>query len=286
MDEHPDEPSRSPPRSGQPPRGRARVTAGAALVAVVVAPALLIASWSRAVPAPPRELPPLILDAAEVRAQLEADAREASDAPEGEGAAERRRLYRELNVAEHEGRDPPGRAEDRRARLRAALARLVDEHGESTPARVRAADLALLEPALRGALPSGERVAELGGFVRMMERYDLARGGRQLAPRIVVRALFKARWNAIHGRELTEGLSAVERHAYWGWLAYGATAAPVERRLEALDRLGEAEGLSTAEARGVILFDAGRLTEAREAFERAWEDRPSFRLRNHALACE
>ncbi len=263
---------------------RARTLAGAALVLVLVTPGLLVWSWSQPVACPPREMPPLILDPAAVAEQLARDTRDASAAPSGEAADERRRRMHALNVAEQEGRDPPGLSQQRRAQLQAAMAQLIEAHGEDVVARVRAADLARMEPALRGALPSGERVAELGGFVRVMERYELVREGRQAAPRFVIRTLFKARWNALHRRELTDGMSNVERQAYWGWLAFGASSAPAERRLAALDRCVEAGGGGIAEARAVVLFDDGRLDEAREAFGEAWESRPSFRLRNHALA--
>lgn len=284
MDEHP---SASVETTSQAPTAspRSRAMAGLVLVLVLVAPGLLVWSWSQPIAAPPREMPPLILEPSAVAEQLARDTEHAAAAPTGEAEEERRRLVRELNVAEQEGRDPPGRAEQRRERLQAAVARLVAEHGADVLGRVRASDLARLEPALRGSLPSGDRVAELGGFVAMMERYDLVRDGRQVAPRFVVRTLFKARWNAIHGRELTEGLSDVELQAYWGWLALGAVSAPIERRLEGLERHVAAGGTGGTEARAVLLFDQGNLEEAREAFEDAWTETGSFRLRNHALSC-
>ena len=253
----------------------------AALVAVLVAPALLLFAWSRPAPAPPLEMPPLVLETSEVAAQIAADERAAERAPRGEAADERRRLYLESNTAELEAGDPPGRARARRQALVAALARAAPT--DEARAAVRAGDLARLEPALRGELSAGDRAAELGGFLDTMQRYGLARGRRQIAPRFVVRTLFKARWNAMHGRELTEGFSPVELRAYHGWLALRAEGAPLDLRLAALDAYA-ASGGRALEARAVLLYEAGRLEEAREAFLAAYERAPTFRLRNHALA--
>lgn len=264
---------------------RARVGASAALVATIVAPALIVFAWSRPEPAAPREMPPLVLEPLAVRSVVEDDEAAAPRAPRGEQADARRRLYREANLAERAANDPPGRGEARQRELASALRAIAEEHGEAAIEAVRAGDLARLEPALRGELSETERHAELGGFVTMMERYGLVRGGRQVAPRFVVRTLFAARWNALHGRELTEGFSNVERRAYWGWLALRSESAPVDRRLEALGHYAGAGGARANEARAVLLYDAGRLDEASEAFEAAWQEAPSFRLRNHALAC-
>ncbi len=263
---------------------RARVGAGAALVSVIVAPALLAFAWSRPAPVPPREMPPLVLEPSAVEEVLASDRALAARAPEGERADARRRLYREVNAAERAASDPPGRGQARRAELERALSALVEEHGDEAVRATRASDLAELGPALHGGA-GDERDAAIGDFVAMMQRYELVRDGRQVAPTFVVRTLFAARWNAMHGRELTEGFSDVELRAYWGWLALRGEGAPIERRLEALERYREAGGPRADEARAVLLYDAGRREEAGEAFERAWSRRPTFRLRNHALAC-
>ncbi len=252
-------------------------------MAVLVAPAALVYAWSMPVAAPPTEVPPLVLDPDEVAAQIARDDIAARSAPSGEAADERLRLYHETNVAEQEGREPPVRARERRESLVGALASAApsDEAREA----LRASDLGRLEPALAGALPRGDAAAELGGFLDVMRRYGLVRGRQQVAPRFVVRTLFKARWNAMHDRELTEGLSPVELRAYHGWLALRAEEAAPEQRLEAIERYAEAGGARADEARGVLFYDQGRLEDAREAFERAYSREPTFRLRNHALAC-
>lgn len=265
------------------PGKRAHLAPIAALAVVLVAPALLLFAWSRPAAAPPTEMPPLVLEPSAIEAQLAADRDAAARAPSGEAALERLRLYHETNVAEQEAREPPGRAQARHEELVRALAAVATTDEER--AAVRASDVARLEPALHGELPAGERAAELGGFVGMMQRYGLARGDRQIAPRFVVRTLFKGRWNALHDRELTEGFSPIELVAYHGWLALRAEGAPSELRLQALDHYAEAGGGRALEARAVLLYDEGRLEEAREAFEDAAAATSSFRLRNHALAC-
>ena len=258
-----------------------RWPASVALVAVIAAPALLLYAWSRPQPAPPLEVPPLTLSVAEVAGAREAMA--ALEEPTGDAADARRALYREVNTAEHEANDYPGQAQLRRDRLTAALRALVDEHGEGAVAATRAADVERAIEALRGGASPEETVAEVGAFLRMMERYSMAAAGTQTAPDFVVRTALMARWNAVHDRELTEGFSPVHRRAYWGWLALHAGSAPLELRRSALDRYAEAGGARADEARGVLAFDEGDLAGAHVAFERAQARRGGFRLRNLTL---
>jgi hypothetical protein len=264
--------------------GGGRAGATLALVVALVTPGLLVWAWSLPVAVAPSELPPLVLDPSEVERALRDAAAAASAAPDDAISAERRRLYEEANVAEHEGVEPAGRGRARKEELLRALAALIAAHGPEVVQQTRARDLEGLEPALRGAIAAGDRVAVLGGFVTMMRRYGLARGDRQIAPRFVVRTLFAARWNALHDRELTDGFSPIEHRAYWGWLALRAEDAPVERRLDALERFARAGGTGHAEARAILLFREGRLDEAREAFAAAHAAEPTFRLQNHLLA--
>jgi len=253
-------------------------------VLVLVAPALLVWSWSRPYAAPPREVPPLTLSPSGVSAELAQDARIAAQAPDPEAALERRRLYHEANVAEQEATDPPGRARGRSQRLVAALEGLIEEHGEQVVAQIRAQDVARGEQALGGELAAGGAGSELGGFLRIMARYGMAADGIQIAPRFVVRTAFAGRWNAMHARELTDGFSEVDRRAYWGWLALHAREASTELRMEALGHYEAVAGERADEARGVLLYELGDSHGAEEAFTAAYEARGTFRLRNHALA--
>lgn len=264
------------------PRGKGtRSLATAALVLTVSTPALLAWSWSRPMEAAPVEVPALLLAPRAVQAVRDADA--ALAAPSGRRADTRRSIYEEANVAEHDATDYPGQARIRAGRLAMALNELVGEQGEAAIEACRVTDTERALRALRGDAEGGG-VEALGGFVRMMERYDMAQGGRQTAPAFVVRTAFKARWNAVHGRELTEGFAPIELQAYWGWLALHARGAPLERRIEALDRYEAAGGRGAVEARGALLFESGDMGGAREAFEGAYAAHGTFRLRNHALA--
>lgn len=258
--------------------GRGRLRANAALVACLITPGLLTWAWSRPTPVAPREMPPLVLEPQALEAQRERDRRAAEGAVDDD---ERARLYHEANVAQHEGGEPPGRA---RARSE-ALRQLASELGEEALAGVRARDLARAEQALWGALPAGERIAELGGFGETLQRYGLVHDGRQVGPRAVIRVLFKARWNTMHARPLTEAFSPIELQAYWGWLAIRGDAAPLERRLDGASHYARAGGRDAAEIRGVLLYREGHLDDARTAFEQAHGENPSFRLQNHILAC-
>ena len=57
-----------------------------------------------------------------------------------------------------------------------------------------------------GSEPSSEEIEGLfGGFPEIMERYGLMRDGVLIAPRLTLRSLYKARWNAIHRQALTDG---------------------------------------------------------------------------------
>lgn len=266
--------------------GGARARRGAvfALALALALPAALLFAWSRPQSVPPREMPALSLSPDAIAEQLASDSAAARQAPSDAVAQRRAQLYRETLVAEHGGRDVPGRAHARRDRLQAVTRALEEQHGEAGIVGTRAADLERATEALSGALVGDEAVAALGGFTQMMHRYGLARGSRQIAPQFVVRTVFKARWNGMHGLELTAHLGPSELTAYWGWLALRADEAPLELRLSALTHYGEAGGRSVEEARGVLLFDAGRFEQAERAFEEAHARAPSFRLRNHALA--
>ncbi|MGE0790737.1 MAG: hypothetical protein AB7S26_34000 [Sandaracinaceae bacterium] len=254
-----------------------------ALAFALAGPALLYAAWTRPIAGAPSELLPLALPPSLVREQLARDAADAAHDPDSEIARRRRELFRESNAREVSGGEFPNAVEARRTRLLESLRELEASHGAEGVAAARATDVARMEAAIHGELGSSDTRAALGGFVRMMERYDMASGGRQLAPRFVVRTAFKARWNAAHQRELTADLSPIELRAYWGWLALEARSAPLELRLEALGPYGEAGGPAALESRGILLAEAARLPEAEEAFLAAYESRHAFRDRNYAV---
>jgi len=108
--------------------------------------------------------------------------------------------------------------------------------------------------------------------------------GRRVAPEIVLYALFWARWNAVHDRELTDGLEGASLLAYHGWLVYYGPDGGTDLREGALVdyvRAGGGRGLETA---GYLRLAQGDVSGARLAFEAAHEATGNVRLRNNALA--
>ncbi|MEM1417670.1 MAG: hypothetical protein AAGH15_22420, partial [Myxococcota bacterium] len=236
-----------------------------------------------------REGPAIALAPAEVRAQLDADARAAAELDESAALTElaarvdaQRRL--EAGGAEAQ-RAAEGTHADRMGRLEAAAAALREEGGEEALDAFVASEAEGLAAALQGALAPDAEAAALGSFPRMLARYGLAREGALVAPRLVTRSLFKATVNGLLQRELTAGFSAVELQAYWGWLAF-SEAAPVDQRRGALTRFREAGGDVTRslELEAWLAFRSGTFAEAAELYERLADATGSQRARNHALA--
>lgn len=266
------------------PSTRSRIATGSALGLTLCAPLVLTWWWGLPRPDPtPPELPPLVLDAHEVERQLQRDERDRQLLPTGEPLARRRRLYDETSVAEHELNEPPGRARARANRLRAALEAVLAAHGREALRPIRADDLARMEAALRGGLSSGERVAALGGFTRVLAQYGLVHDGVQVAPDFVVRTLFKARWNAMHHRPLTLGFSRVELQAYWGWLALRSPNAPLQQRYQALEHYETARGPHAGLARIALGWEDERPESLHAQLS---ELSFAFRHRNHLLFLE
>nr|MDQ3033847.1 hypothetical protein [Myxococcota bacterium] len=168
--------------------------------------------------------------------------------------------------------------------LRAELDAIAQAHGDEAIAAIRAADVERMIRALAGEGDDRARAQAVGAFRRSLERWGAIDGDRRVAPEIVVRALFAARWNAVHGRALTEGLGPVHLRAYHGWLALEADTAPSAMRERAIDAYREAGGAWADEARGVLAWRGGAFDEAASAFARAHEESGVVRLRNHALA--
>jgi hypothetical protein len=100
-----------------------------------------------------------------------------------------------------------------------------------------------------------------------------------VAPFFVIRSLFLARWNAIMGLELTDGMSPVERKAYWGWLAIEAESAPGNLSADALAELQEVAPELAQEARAHQAYLEGFPAEAAARYETL----EGLRARNYAL---
>lgn len=192
-------------------------------------------------------------------------------------------LYEAQGLAEIGEGESEEEFETRSQSIRTAVAQVREERGDEAIASLRAQVVEGLDGALRGG--RDDEGAFLGSFPRMLERYGAMRDGERVAPDIVLRALFAARFNGIMGLELTEGLSDVELQGYWGWLALGAADVPKERRAQALGAYLEAGGLDGDEALGWFAYEDGDFVSAARFYGRGGEA-GDLRLRNHALACQ
>jgi hypothetical protein len=261
------------------------------LILAIVIPSALVAYWASPRAARPSEMPPLVLPAIDVRRSIAREDALAEQVVDDEREERRRHLYLEHGLREVHADDAPEEAVTRRIQIESVVREIVENGGDDAIAAARARDITRMLPALRATgqdaeLDATERASELGLFPSMLARYGAIVDGRRVAPEIVLRTLFAARWNAIHGRPMTEGMDDVRLRAYHGWLALEGGDAPLSMRETALDHYAAAHGSRVFEARGVLLFEAGELVEARQSFARAYELTGSVRLRNHALACE
>jgi hypothetical protein len=252
-------------------------------VALVILPALTTAWWILPRAVPVVEPPSLTLDRTEARRVRERDRSLAEAAPRSEATRALERLIREQNLAEVGAGEPAGTFDARRLELARAVERVRADHGVDGLEALRAVAAEGVDRALDGGMASGEQDALLGSFPRVGARYGLWHDGHRLAPRFVVRTLFKARWNALVGLEPTEKLAPAEELAYWGWLALHAPVADVTRREEALVRYGALGSKGVHEAQAWMAHRAGRPAEAARWMALAHEANGGVRLRNHTL---
>lgn len=257
----------------------------AIIAALVIIAAVSLGTVATAVPraVAPTELPLFEIDLMQADDAVRRDTALAASAPRGDLVTRLKTLYEQQGRAEVVGDDETA-AQGREASLRTLVAELRASGGDRAIAALRARAMGDLDEALSGRRPPAERDAILGSFPRMLERYGLTRGGRIVAPRFVVRTLFKARWNAVHRLAPVDGFGPAELRAYHGWLALRAESAPIAARIEAAAAYGQAGGERADEARGVLLYRAGRSEEAADAFVKAYQQSGSWRLRNHGLA--
>ena len=257
------------------------------LVLAISIPAGLLTLWASPRAAQPAEMPALVLPAPEVAREIAAEDALAASAPTGdEDEVHRRTLYLAQGLAEVRMDDTPEEAQRRAANL-ALLLRRIAARDPAEVAAIRARDVTRMLPALRGeGLSSNERASEIGVFPAMLERYGAIVDGRRVAPELVIRTMFLARWNAMHGLPLTDGMDELRLRAYHGWLALEGGRAPIGMRIEALEPFAAAGGWRVWEARGVLAYESGAFGEARGDFERAYELGGSVRLRNLALGAQ
>ena len=231
----------------------------------------------------PQAGPSLRFDPAALSAARQANAEAAAAASGWETDSPLWTLYEAQGLAEIGEGESEEEFEARARTIRETVAQVREERGDAAIAGLRAQVVEGLDGALRGE--RDDEGAFLGTFPRMLERYGAMRDGERVAPDVVLRALFAARFNGIMGIELTEGLSGVELQGYWGWLALGAEDAPKERRLEALGAYTEAGGLDGNEALGWFAYEDGDYANAARFYARGGEA-GNLRLRNYAIACQ
>ena len=233
-------------------------------------------------PVEPGPVLPLPLDPDAVHASLEADEALAARASSSAEAARLRELELELGRAER-GRQSARERDERLEALRGARAALLEAEGEEAVAAERARASLRVDAFRRGELDPEAAAEALGSFAAPAEIYALVQDGQAVAPPIVFRSIFKARWNAMLGLDAVDGLSPIELQALWGWPALEAVHLPAPQRLAALEHFQAAGGTISLEARATQAYHAGEHEVATRLFLEAHEATGNLRLRNHAL---
>lgn len=229
----------------------------------------------------PVELPSLQLSAAEVDAALKADAQAARTTLASPRVATLERLMLEQGRSEQAGSEEVGPYDARRAALVREYAALAAEVGAQRALALRARAAERLEAALDMKLPTADARAVIGAMNSMLARDAVSVDGYLVAPRFLVRTLYKARWNLLHGLAVDHQFARVEKQAFHGWEALNVERLPLARRVEGLRAYEQASGQHVAEAWGVLSFRAGELQQAAQMLELAYREHPSLRLRNY-----
>jgi hypothetical protein len=252
------------------------------LLVLAVACAALLFVQERATA--PRELPSLTLPAAAVQQVLRADAHAARTAPSSPRARALEALLIEHGRLEAQGLEEVQRYQDRRRALAQGYRELVAQSGPTAALRLREKAVLELEAALGLRLSDARGKAVLGSFAAVLAREGASRDGDIVAPHFVVRTLYKARWNILHGLTRDHAFTAVEKRAYYGWQALHAERISIKQRIEALHAYGLAGGEDLEEALGVLLLRQGDSTQAVRALEHAHRAHGGLRLRNALIA--
>ena len=259
---------------------------GLKLISWVVGASFVGAMLAIPQPVDPWEMPSLVLDREATEDAIRFDEALAAEALESEEARALRTLFLDHGRAEA---NPPYELKEynrRQADIHRAIKALIEKHGPAAFESMRARAVEEFVDAFdrsEGAPRDDHAVALFGGFSQIAARYGLVKSGVPVAPELSIRALYKARWNAIHRHPFTAGFSKIELQAYWGWLALHGWGAPLDSRRDALVSFREAGGLGTEEA--AALFDVldGRFERAGLSLQELYEERGELRLRNLSL---
>jgi hypothetical protein len=249
-----------------------------ALCVTTMACVLLLCALPRALA--PVDVPPLVLDRAAVAEVERADKAARARVPRTDDARALADGLLLLGDAENEMLDKGPTAEGQRQILGRMFQKFVQAHGLETALALRSDAVERLESALRLQLSDAETERVLGMFPEAIAQHSVTHDGIEIAPHFVMRTLYKARWNIAMGLAPDYKLAPVELQAYHGWLALHTTFLSPEPRGVALQQYGAAGGRHVAEARGVLAFLSHDYKHAVAAFEEAYRQSPTLRLRN------
>jgi hypothetical protein len=252
------------------------------LTVLITACAALLLALPREVP--PFELPSVSLPAAAVESAIAADAQAARVAPRSARAQAFQALLLQQGQAETAGSEGSESYANRRRALVDAYAGVVAESGADAALRLRARAVAQLEDALDLRLAPALARQVIGAFNSVLDRENASRDGYLIAPRFVVRTLYKARWNILAGLPPDHAFARIERRAFYGWQALHSESVPLAKRVSALHEYGLAGGDHVEEALGILLFRLGDYAQSARALESAYRAQGSVRLRNNLLA--
>jgi hypothetical protein len=143
-----------------------------------------------------------------------------------------------------------------------------------------------VDRALDLELPAARAQVVVGSLGEMLEREGASIDGQLTAPRFVVRTLYKARWNILHGLRPDHALQRIEAQAYYGWQALHAERLPIPQRAEALRGYEKAGGKRAREALGVLYYLHDEYDQSAAVLASAYDADPTFRLRNYALGAQ
>ncbi len=250
---------------------------GAAAVAAVLYVPQAVDPW---------EMPSLVLDRAAASDAIRFSRALAAETPDTPEARTLRSLFLDHGRAEASPPYTTREYDHRQAQIHHATTALLTQGGPAAFDSLRASAVEEFVRVFyedREKPSSEEEVGILGGFPEIAERYGLVHRGVVVAPELAVRALYEARWNAIHRRPLVDGFSRIELQAYWGWLALHGWGQPLDRREDALVAFREAGGRGADEAAALFDLLAGRPDRAAASLQELYEATGQLRLRNMGL---
>jgi hypothetical protein len=230
------------------------------------------------------QMPPLVLPAGPVRDALAAEEKAAAAAPATELAVQLDRQWLEGGRIERDGDEPQYSRLARWQRAHRLYGKVVKESGEDAALALRARAVERLDDAIDLKLKPELASDVMGDFALLLEREGCARRGELLAPRFVVRLLYKARWNIGHKLPPDYRFTSIEKRAYFGWQALHADRLPAEQRMRALDAYRRHGGRRVDEAAGVLLRKSQQAHMASAVFSAAYRSSPTLRLRNATFA--